>query len=110
MKLWINSELVSTRFKANKHLPFDSFDGVNNRNLTFEKIKERAEKYNLPILLAYDSFSVAQRKKFGIVFLNSTPLSSFREAEVVQKALMEIFPEAENNCSVLKLIVSRILE
>lgn len=84
-------------------LSFDSFDGVNNRNLTFEKIKERAEKYNLPILLAYDSFSVAQRKKFGIVFLNSTPLSSFREAEVVQKALMEIFPEAENNCSVLKL-------
>ena len=84
-------------------LSFDSFDGVNNRNLTFEKIKERAEKYNLPILLAYESFSVAQRKKFGIVFLNSTPLSSFREAEVVQKALMEIFPEAENNCSVLKL-------
>ena len=84
-------------------LSFDSFDDVNNRNLTFDKIKERAEKYNLPILLAYDSFSVAQRKKFGIVFLNSTPLSSFREAEVAQKALAEIFPEAEKNCSVLKL-------
>lgn len=84
-------------------LYFDSFDGANNRNLTFEQIRDRAEKYNLPILLAYDSFSISERKKFGVVFLNSTPFSSFRETEVVQKALMEIFPEAEKNCSVLKL-------
>lgn len=76
---------------------------MNNRNLTFEQIRDRAKKYDLPILLAYDSFSISERKKFGVVFLNSAPFSSFRETEVGQKALMEIFPEAEKNCSVLKL-------
>lgn len=84
-------------------LSFDSFSSPDNQDVTFEKIKARAERYNLPILFAYDSYSYWTRRRFNIAFLNETPLYDFREAEAMQRALMMIFPEADRDCSVLKV-------
>ncbi len=84
-------------------LSFDSFSSPGNREVTFEKIKARTQRYKLPMLFAYDSYTSGTRKRFNIVFLNETPLSDLREAEAMQRALMMIFPEADNDCSVLKL-------
>ncbi|MBD5155790.1 MAG: hypothetical protein HDT15_12215 [Oscillibacter sp.] len=84
-------------------LSFDSFSNPDNQGVTFEKIKARAERYALPILFAYDSYSYWTRKRFNIAFLNETPLYDFREAEAMQRALMMIFPEADKDCSVLKV-------
>ncbi len=89
-------------------LYFDSFSSQNNRKISFEKMKFRAEQYNLSILFAYDVFPLGNpfsevRERFCLVFLNSTPFFKLKEAETIQKALMVIFPEAEKNCSVLKL-------
>jgi len=84
-------------------LYFDTYSS-GNRNLTFREIKARAEKYNLPILFAYDSFSpIVARKKFVVVFLNDTPFKDIREAEAVLAALKIIFPESDKDTSPLKL-------
>ena len=86
-------------------LYFDSYKSTD-REISFEKIKARAEQYELPILFAYDSFltGLETRKKFSVTFLNDAPITKLKEAESVQKALMMIFPEADKSCSdVLKL-------
>lgn len=65
-------------------------------DLTFEDILCKSKQYQLPILFAYQmhTWYVTQRK-FCVVFLNETPLFSLKEAEVLQEALMTIFPEAD---------------
>ena len=84
-----------------------SFDNRNDEQLTFKKIRDRAKYYGLPILFAYECrecwWTDTEREQFTIVFLNETPIYVLREAEAMQKALMMIFPEADKDCSVLKL-------
>jgi len=84
-----------------------SFDSQNDKRVSFERIKARARYYGLPILFAYNTYSLwwteTRREQFSIVFLNEIPLYDLREAEAMQKALMMMFPEADEDCSVLKL-------
>ena len=84
-----------------------SFDNRNDEQLTFKKIRDRAKYYGLPILFAYDCrecwWTDTECEQFTIVFLNETPITDLREAEAMQRALMMIFPEADKDCSVLKL-------
>lgn len=53
-------------------LDFDNKDP--DRTVSFEDVKDRAEKYNLPILFAYDTFSSTEHDKFRVVFLNDTSI------------------------------------
>lgn len=84
-----------------------TFDNENNEKLSFKRIKARAGYYGLPMLFAYSTYPYywieTDREQFSIVFLNESPLSDLKEAEAMQRALMMIFPEADKDCSVLKL-------
>lgn len=81
------------------------FDNLSRPNkkldsiFSFDTIAQRARQYNLPIFFAYDVFSdlswEINHQMFCIVFLNETSISSLREAEAMQKALLTIFPEAD---------------
>ena len=67
-------------------------------NVTFEEILERASRYGIPVMCAYDTFSDDKETKFTLVMINETPIYSLAEAEAMQAALMTIFPEANKNC------------
>lgn len=87
------------------------FDLANNakKKVSYDEIFDRAKRYEIPIILAYDSYSQmfadsadGRCIRFCFVFLLDTPLADLKEAEAVQKALMMIFPEADKSCSVIK--------
>lgn len=71
----------------------------DSRETSFEEIKDRTEQYDLPLLFAYDTFSIGSRNKFSIIFLKDVPSSSLKEAEAMQKSLMMMFPEADKKCN-----------
>lgn len=83
-----------------------SFDGYKNEDAVFARIKARAKRYGLPILLAYDTrkyyWEETEHEQFNVVFMHETPITDLREAEAIQLALMMIFPEADKDCSILK--------
>ncbi|MDE6053787.1 MAG: hypothetical protein K2G55_08505, partial [Lachnospiraceae bacterium] len=89
-------------------LYFDIND-ITDSKISFDLIYDRARRYELPILFAYDSYSQmfagsdnVKCTRFCLVFLLDISFGELKEAEAVQKALMMIFPEADKSCSVLK--------
>lgn len=67
------------------------FDG----GISFESVCDRARKYELPILFAYDTFTSHDHDRFRIVFLNDVPVFDKMAANIQKSALMTIFPEAD---------------
>lgn len=89
-------------------LYFDMTDRDKER-ASYDEIFDRAKRYDIPVLFTYDSYSQmfadsdnGKCIRFCFVFLLDIPLVKLKEAEVVQKALMMIFHEADKSCSVLK--------
>lgn len=67
------------------------FDG----GISCQEICDRAKKYGLLVLSAYDTLSSKAHDRFRIVFLNDVPITDKRAAKIYKSALMEIFPEAD---------------
>jgi hypothetical protein len=74
-------------------LDFDNKEPENS--ISFKGVKARADRYDLPVLFAYDTFTSLNRNKFRVVFLNDNPISDIRASETMLKALTTIFPEAD---------------
>lgn len=73
----------------------DIDDGVS-----FTEIKNRADKYRLPILFAYKSFSwSSEHEKFRVVFAMDRIITDAFTAQVITKMLMCIFNECDSHCS-----------
>lgn len=70
-------------------LYFDSMD------ISLAEVTNRAERYGLPIVFAYDTFSTGNRRRFTVVFLNDAPVPHLKVAEIISEALLTIFPEAD---------------
>ena len=86
-------------FEQMQIFPLD-FDG-KTKQISFDEVKKRAEKYELPIKFAYETFSsTAEKEKFRIVLLHESPVEDIRAAEIIHNALQTIFPEADKSCSV----------
>lgn len=74
-------------------LDFDS-------GIKFEVIKERAERYRLPILFAYKSFSWSEAlSKFRVVFSLADAVEGALTGETVTAMFMQIFRECDSTCS-----------
>lgn len=101
MKVYSQGNFKQTRVLAL------SFTAVSIKRISPHAAIEKAERYGLPVWFAYDSFSYEnldpQDKSFCFVFLLRSPFTDLRSAEAAQKALLKIFPEADPNCSVLKV-------
>ena len=65
----------------------------------FNKIFNDAERYGLPIALAYETFSSTGMNRFRIVFRVDEPICDIRVAEIVIDALVTIFPQCDRKCS-----------
>lgn len=66
-----------------------------NGNLSFEKVLSRADRYEIPILFAYETLGSSNQDRFRVVFLYETPIRKVKESEVIIEALLTIFPEAD---------------
>ncbi len=69
-----------------------------DNNAEYSVIKERAEKYHLPIALAYETFSSKNCSNFRILFILNQKIEELKKAETITKMLMEIFPECDTKC------------
>lgn len=75
-----------------------------DENITWGEIEQRADKYNLPICFAYETFNSKNKDRFRVVFCNDIKITNLRVSEIMQAAIMEIFPEADRQCSNLTRI------
>ena len=76
------------------------FDNDNpDKVILPEEAIARAEQYHLSSVFAYDTMSSRpEHKKFRMAFLNDVPITDKEVAEVMIKALLTIFPEADSAC------------
>lgn len=77
-------------------LDFDNKDPEHS--LRFEDAKKRAEKYDLPVLFAYETLSSHDQNKFRMVFLNDVSIPDRSVANAMLHAMGTIFPEADPQC------------
>jgi len=72
------------------------FDG----GVSHEAVMDRANRYKLPIMFSYKTFSSEDdNEKFRIVLMNDAPIIDKKGAKILKSALMEIFPEADKHDS-----------
>ena len=69
-----------------------------NEIISFEQVNERAERYECPILFAYETLSSTNQNKFRVIFLNDVSITDKKTAQAIQLALGTIFSEADPSC------------
>lgn len=80
-------------FKSQQIFALD-FDSTAN----FSKISQIAERYGIPIALAYETYSSANCDRFRIVFISHCPVYDIRAAEIILDALIHIFEGCDTAC------------
>lgn len=71
-----------------------------DHGVTFDEIKNRAKRYNLPIAFAYHTFSSTEEDpRFRIIFAHDSSVEDQRAAKIIIDMLLAIFPEADQQCS-----------
>lgn len=92
--VFYNGERKSDAFNEMQVFALD-FDS----EVTFEIIRTRAEKYDLPIAFAYHTFSSTESlERFRVAFIHECPVSNANAAKVILALLIEIFPDADGQC------------
>lgn len=96
---FIGSERKADNFEQLQLIALD-FDNDNPaKRITPEEAIARAEQYHLSSVFAYDTMSSRpEHEKFRMAFLNDVPITDKEVAEVMIKALLTIFPEADSAC------------
>lgn len=73
--------------------------------VTIEDILARCEEYNLTPAFYYTSFShTPEHHKFRLVFISKAKITDIRVRNVIQMALMNIFPECDKACKDLSRV------
>jgi len=81
-----NGKKDEKNFEQMQMFPLD-FDG-KTKQISFEEVKERAERYRLPIKFAYKTFSSTEEKeRFRVVFLHESSIEDIRVAKIVHNGL-----------------------
>ena len=81
-------------FREQQLVALDFDNGVR-----FSEIQNRADKYGLPMLFAYKTFSWTEEKeKFRIVFAMDKIMADCFTAKTVIGIFMKIFPESDTAC------------
>ena len=85
-----NDETGSEKNFEQMQLLVLDFDG----GVSHEKVRNRANQYNLPIMFSYETFtSENNNEKFHVVFMNDVSIEE-KCTKLLKHALMQIFPMA----------------
>ena len=82
-----------SNFKSQQIFALD-FDGT----ISFSEVSQIAERYGIPIALAYETYSSVNCNRFRIVFISNCPVYDIRVAEVIIEALTLIFEGCDTAC------------
>jgi len=88
-----NGKRKNDNFISAQIIGLDFDEGVG-----FDEILSRSEKYMLPILFAYETFSSINKSKFRVVLLLSEIIADKEMYNTVIRQLMIIFPECDKSC------------
>jgi hypothetical protein len=88
---------VSRKVENFEQMQFIALDF--DKGISFQEVTERAKKYYLPILFAYETLSSINQNKFRVVFLHDVPITDIRLAKIILDALHIIFPKADKKCN-----------
>lgn len=69
-----------------------------DKNITFDEVSEKAERYMLPIAFAYETFSSINKNKFRVVFLLDKTINNINEFNVIMSIFMKIFSGCDTAC------------
>ncbi len=87
-------ERLSENFEQMQLFALDFDSGVS-----FAEIRNKAEKYELPIAFAYHTFnSTNALPRFRVLFINDVPINNKNAAECMIGMLYQIFSEADKAC------------
>ena len=88
-----NGKRNKENFKSQQIFDLD-FDGTGN----FNKVSQIAERYGIPIALAYETYSSVNCDRFRIVFISNCPVYDIRVAQIIIDALIHIFEGCDTAC------------
>jgi hypothetical protein len=93
-----NGKRNKDNFEQQQLFALDFDNKTPENQISFEEFKARTEKYDLPMLFAYETFSSKKKDKFRAVFLNDVSITYQRVAKATSIVLGTIFPEADPSC------------
>ncbi len=80
-------------FKSQQIFALD-FDGT----VSFSKVSQIAERYGIPIALAYETYSSVNCNRFRIVFISNCTITDIRVSEIIIDSLIHIFEGCDTVC------------
>lgn len=96
---FLNGKRNNESFEQMQLLVLDFDDTISYRDVC-----DRASRYELPILAAYDTFSSTEHNRFRVMFLNNTSIDNKLAAKTYKNALLQIFPESDKtDCDISKM-------
>ena len=84
---------LNENFVSQQIFGLDFDDGIS-----FEEMIERCNKYNILPAFVYTTFSSINNNKFRVVFVLEHDVEDVRVRNLIQLALMKLFPEADKAC------------
>jgi len=93
------SERKAENFDQIQLIALDFDNDIPDKIISPEEAIVRAEQYHISSAFSYATMSSnPEHNKFRMAFLNDVPITNKEVAEVMIKALLTIFPEADNAC------------
>lgn len=80
------------------------FDGKDGCMLTYPDALKRAEYYDLPVVISYETKSSVNWSRYRLIFLYNEPVRDMRMMDIINRLLMHIFPEADSTTKDLSKI------
>lgn len=81
------------------------FDGNRSSEFTYEDALKRAENYNLPVIISYETKSSVDWNRFRFIFLFDEPVHDVRLMNIINLLLLHVFPEADNTKDLSKMFL-----
>ncbi len=73
------------------------FDGKDGCTLKYEDALKRADDYDLPVVISYETKSSVNFSRYRLVFLYNEPVRDTRMMNIINLMLLHIFPEADGS-------------
>ncbi|MDE7360751.1 MAG: hypothetical protein K2N38_02330 [Oscillospiraceae bacterium] len=80
------------------------FDGKNDCELAYAEALKRADDYDLPVVISYETKSSVNWSRYRLIFLYNEPVKDMRLMDIINRLLLHIFPEADQTTKDLSKI------
>lgn len=80
------------------------FDGKDGCVLSYSDALKRAECYDLPVVISYETKSSVNLSRYRLIFMYNEPVCDIRIMDIINRLLLHIFPEADSTTKDLSKI------